>query len=370
MFFPKAMSELELIVPAGDLVNVAKVLGGKGIFHQVEAGSIGSKDHQRQDSWGKSAAAYAALERRIQTLIQNLAIDGPPVQPTEIGDPVDLEQARGQVDGIEQEFRAVGDRMARAAKTAETLKAHKQQLSAIADIDLDVTTIKDSRYLLSILGTIPVANVGRLQTSLARVPHVFLTLREDSHRPVVWIGGTVSNRDVFERATRSAYLEPLVLPEGYHGSPSDVIKGIDVEIAAGERELEALRAALRSLAERHTAALSRLAWNVHASRALAEAVLKFGRLRHTYIIVGWAPTQSMNDLLTRIRSTSKETIIETTRADRAGDRRNVPVALQTSRTPAAIPDACYHVRPTEVRGGGSHMAHRPHIPPAIRGDVW
>ena len=29
---------------------------------------------------------------------------------------------------------------------------------------------------------------------------------------------------------------------------------------------------------------------------LTEAILKFGRLRHTYVIVGWVPTDSIGDL--------------------------------------------------------------------------
>ena len=86
-----------------------------------------------------------------------------------------------------------------------------------------------------------------------------------------------------------------------------------------------------ALAQKHAGALSQLAWDVHASRSLTEAILKFGRLRHTYVIVGWAPTDSLDDLLARVRQASKETIIESTRVNRAGDRRNVPVALQSSR---------------------------------------
>ena len=37
MFFPKAMTEVELIVPAKDLVAVTKVLGSRGNFQQVDS---------------------------------------------------------------------------------------------------------------------------------------------------------------------------------------------------------------------------------------------------------------------------------------------------------------------------------------------
>ena len=41
MFFPKAMTELELIVPAKDLVAVTKVLGSRGNFQQIDSTYLG-----------------------------------------------------------------------------------------------------------------------------------------------------------------------------------------------------------------------------------------------------------------------------------------------------------------------------------------
>ena len=41
MFFPREMTEVELIVPSKDLLGVAKVLSGHGIFHQVDSTYLG-----------------------------------------------------------------------------------------------------------------------------------------------------------------------------------------------------------------------------------------------------------------------------------------------------------------------------------------
>ena len=37
MFFPETMTEVELIVPSKDLLVVTKVLGNKGVFHQIDS---------------------------------------------------------------------------------------------------------------------------------------------------------------------------------------------------------------------------------------------------------------------------------------------------------------------------------------------
>ena len=93
------------------------------------------------------------------------------------------------------------------------------------------------------------ANVSRLQTSLARVPHTFLILRQDTGKPVVWLAGTKSNSDVLERAARSAYLNPLVLPEEYQGTPSEIIKSLRDTIARTQKHTEELNAELAHIGQ-------------------------------------------------------------------------------------------------------------------------
>ena len=148
MIFPKEMSEIELIVPTRDLLPVTKILAGNGVFHQVEAGGIGGdKQNQRDDGWGDSAAAYAGLERRIQSLLQSLGIQGLPAQLGAAGDLLDLEHARSAVEGIERSVHAVVEHNAQLAKTLDTLRTHRKQLTAIADVELDVQSVQQSRLL-------------------------------------------------------------------------------------------------------------------------------------------------------------------------------------------------------------------------------
>ena len=41
MFFPEAMTEIELIAPSKDLLAVTKVLGNHGVFHQIDSTYLG-----------------------------------------------------------------------------------------------------------------------------------------------------------------------------------------------------------------------------------------------------------------------------------------------------------------------------------------
>jgi V/A-type H+-transporting ATPase subunit I len=326
------MSEIELIVPSKDLLRVTQVLSGHGVFHQVDSGYAGlGSDSGAADSWKEKAATYAALERRVQLAAQALGVrEGPPAS-TDLPDVVDVETVLPALESIEKEVKQATDQLAEERKRLERLQSDLRQLEPVADVDLNMSGLRSSHYLFPMLGVMPAENVTRLQTSLARVPHLFLILTADSKKPVVWLAGTQSNRDVLQRAARSAYLEPLSLPSEYEGTPREVMSTLQREVKASEDKIGELESALLRLAEVHGKRLSNLAWEIHASRTLTDAILRFGRLRHTYVMVGWVPTDELEILTLRLKQGSKEILIETVPANRIGDKGSVPVALQKSK---------------------------------------
>lgn len=329
MFFPKEMMEIELIVPAKDLLAVTKVLSGHGVFHQADSSypSLGSGN-----TWQESAAGYAGLERRIQVIMQTLSIDeGQPQANKEFETMGDLDVIRSTVEGMEDEVKQATDQRIAEKKRLEQLESTLHQLQPVADIDLDISSMRNSRYLFSMLGQIPAANVERLQTSLARVPNVFLTLRSDISKPVVWLAGTQANADVLERAARSAYLSPLTLPEEYQGTPAKIIAALQITIESTNRKIADLEQTLAQIGKTRIEQLRALLWDVHASRVMAEAIVRFGQLRYTYVVTGWVQSDDMESLTQRLKTASKEILIETLPTTRSGFNSNVPVAMQNSK---------------------------------------
>jgi V/A-type H+-transporting ATPase subunit I len=332
MFFSKAMSEIELIVPSKDLLPVMKILSGHGVFHQADSSypALGLAAGA-PNSWQDKASAYAALERRVQIVMQALGVDEGQPPSTDFQDVVETDAVAPTIERIEAEVKGATDELTEEQRRAEELQSTLRQLEPVTDIDVNLGSLRKSHYLTSMLGLMPAANVGRLQTSLARVPHTFLILRADSQKPVVWLAGTQSNTDVLDRAARSAYLEPLTLPEGYEGTPNEIIKSVHNELEQTQRKIDELRAKLNELARTYARQLQALLWQLHASRTLTDAIVRFGQLRHTYVVVGWVPADDLEVLTQRIKYASKETLIETIPTSRHGDNRNVPVALQNSK---------------------------------------
>src|ERR1051325_3433317 len=98
MFFPEAMTELELIVPSKDLLAVTKVLGNVGVFHQIDSAYLGL-ENLGPNTWQEKAAAYSTLERRIQVIMQNLNLEEK-YAGTNVDSVVELEPLQAPVDRI------------------------------------------------------------------------------------------------------------------------------------------------------------------------------------------------------------------------------------------------------------------------------
>jgi len=332
MLFPEPMSEVELIVPSKDLLAVTKVLGNRGVFHQIDSTYLGL-ENLGPNTWQEKAAAYSTLERRIQVIMQNLNLEEKYVGTSNVDSISDLEPLQSAVDRIEAEVKQVSDQLAAEKKNLEQLESQLHQLEPIADANANVGALRKSTYMHSVLGILPAENVSRLETSLSRVPHAFFTLREDPKKPVVWILGPRSNADVIDRAVKSAYLNPLTLPEEFEGTPAEITQSLRKAIEASKQKISELNAALARLAETHKQELYGLLWDVHVTRMIADAIARFGQLRHTYVVVGWVPSDQLDMLVQRLKQASKEILVEARQIEPAGHHANVPVSL---RNPGAL----------------------------------
>ncbi|HEU0296206.1 MAG TPA: hypothetical protein VFR47_25950, partial [Anaerolineales bacterium] len=148
MFFPKAMTEVELIVPAKDLVAVTKVLGSRGSFHQIDSTYLGIES-LGPNTWQEKAATYSTLERRIQAIMQTLNLAEEYVGVPNLDSAVDVDALQAAVERIEAEVKATSDQLNAEKKDLEQFESHLHQLEPIADLNVDVGALRKSKYLYS-----------------------------------------------------------------------------------------------------------------------------------------------------------------------------------------------------------------------------
>lgn len=332
MFFPEAMTELELIIPEKDLLPVTKALTGQGIFHQVDASYLSSDDASNVDgTWKEQAAAYSALERQILFIMQALSIEESSPSSIDEDTMIDLETVRPQVEQIEQDVKDSNEQLLEYENKLEELQNHISQLEPIAEVDFDISLLRDQQYIHSVLGTMPVVNLERLETSLARILYVLTTLRKEGEDAIVLLTGAQFNADIIDRAARSAYLNPFELSATHAGTPSEIIESHNQKIEAIQKDIESQKSTIKQLHNTYEKQLQTLLWEVRGSKLLADAMARFGKLNYTYLIVGWVPSSKLESLKQKLKQISNNIVIEATPSLQRGSMtHNVPVALENS----------------------------------------
>ena len=329
MLFPEEMTELELIVPEKDLLGITRTVAGWGVFQQIDTSNMGSKvGVESAESWRDRAASYALLERQLTVLMQTLSVEEglpPPAQP----DLLDISSIRDQVERIEHEVRDSTAQLTVNEKKISQLQNQLRELEPIADTNLDLGVLRQPRYIHSILGVMPIANIERMKTSLSRTPQVLEILNQDRENAVVWLTGTQANADILERAARSAFLNPLdISREAQNGTPSEMIVSLNNSVKAATDQIGQHKIEIHQLRERYDTELRDLFWRAHASRLLADVMAHYGKLNYTYLIVGWVPSSKKGKLEAQLRQVSKNIIIDSRTSKRTGHaNQHIPVAM-------------------------------------------
>ena len=328
MFYPEPMTQIEIVVPEQHVLAATNVVAESGMFHQVDASYLSSETGLgTTEDWSKKSTAAAALERRLLAVMKTLGIkEGSP--PADLASMTDVEAVQPMAERLEQQVEGVIEDLADEQKELEKLQNYVRQLEPIADVGIQVGALRNPRYVFSVLGIIPVEHVQRLRTSLEHIPAVLLPLRQDSRRAVVVLSGTQQHADILERAARSAYLSPLNLPDDYQGTPREVIAALRTDIEHMQTQIADQKGVIAELRESRGEQLQTLLWRARASRMLADALARYGRLRYMYVIVGWVPTRGLDALTSRLRHISGEILIEAIPSTRGRADTNVPVALR------------------------------------------
>jgi V/A-type H+-transporting ATPase subunit I len=329
MFFPEQMTEVELVLPAEKAVAVTGVLAKAGVFHQLDSSYASTEmELESTDGWQQRSSAFAVLERRLLSIMEFLGVEEGTPPPVDMSTVTDAEAAEAATDQLEKHVQVVTGGLAKQRERMELLQSYVRQLEPIRQVEAPVNILGEAEYVFSMLGVIPVDNLERLQMSLGHVPFTLLTLWKDNQRAVVLLAGMQQHADILDRAARSAYLNPLSLPEEYQGTPQQIIERLHSEIGQVHQKMVEQKGETAKLRDEYHEQLRALLWRTRTGRMLASALARFGKLRYTYLTVGWVPMSRLTTLVGQLKQVSEDILIETSLARRGRAERDIPVSLK------------------------------------------
>ena len=248
MFYPQEMTEIELVVPEQDVVKVTGMLASKGVFQQIDSSYlIPDSEVKSAQEWRERYSQYYELERRLISAMKLLDLNEGQLQESTRTSLAELKEIRPEAEHLEQQVTELQDCLNETQKRIDKLQGYLQQLEPVADLDIPLESLLESRYVLAMFGLMPLVNLKRIKVSLSKIPFVLLDLKHIDEHAVVLLLGTKKNAEIVNRAARSAYLNPLSIPEGYPGTPREIIAKITGEVHTVKRTVPITAGAERAV---------------------------------------------------------------------------------------------------------------------------
>jgi len=328
-WFSERMTAVEIEVPDRYARRVTEVLANDGLLQLEDISYLNtSKEHGYAQDCQTKAIQFANLEKQLSETMQTLKInleEAPDKQFKMLSDPEQLQPFANQ---LSQEVQESSQVISETQKKIAHLRHNIDLLEPLSDVDIPFDRIRNRRYIFSILGTMPSSNIDRFKTSMAKVPFVLLVLKQTTELAIVLLIGLRQNKDYLQRTARGAYLSGIDLSDTYQGTPAQIIASIKAEIDVLEEQVGNANQEVDRIRENRSVRLQDLYWHVRYSRLMCEALMRYGRLKHGYLIAGWLPSNQLEVLTNDLTAISPEILIDIKQPGEERDLSKTPIVME------------------------------------------
>ena len=328
-FSPQRMAEIEIEVPERFVRKVTEALADEGVLFVENASYLSSDPGSMQrGEWQQKAADFASLERQILATMKSLGIDTGEMPDESLKMLTEPAQLQAFANQMENDASQAINEMTETRKEVERLTSYIELVQPFVDLDIPLDAIRNRRYLFSILGTIPHGKIERFKLSMANIPFALVVLKETKEHAIVLLLGTRRHKEYLRRAARSAYLNTIDLPDEYQGTPAEILNQLQQEIVTLDSKILSANDTVNSLRAAQAQKLQHLYWHVRVSQKMADTMTRYGKLRQSYLIVGWVPSNQLKALESRLHEISQEVLIDVKTNPDSPQMKSAPIALQ------------------------------------------
>lgn len=301
MFIPTPLHKLNIFVLEEDIGQVTTTLARLKILDLSESKARGAWSDQEIAPWTELAETYADLKRRSEKLLEILEIkpDGLPAPERLLpkSDALHLEQV---LEEVESTVLAWQDRREELERKTEQLQALAHEMEWLPALDISVEEMRSLRYLHLVLGTIPRETLERLEIVLFRIPFVIVPVHEYEEKVLLFAATDKDHAPILDRTLRSAFLEPLTLPEDLHGSPQEVLQQLKDRLNEVEERRDKQEQERRRLVQQWEEQLVTL-WGRSANNAaITTTINRLARYEEVFLMTGWVPASELDHVVSKI----------------------------------------------------------------------
>jgi len=341
------MQKASLIVHQNYLEDVIKNLHETGLMEIIDISKeyTDTLDNIEKATMHPDAEALTTYELRLTRLIDILKKIKPKktgikaLLHPELPEKKDIEDHKidelfsyveGILSEIEHGILAHEQKLQEFNEKIEIFNSDIEQLNYIYDLDLDISSFKESEFIIIKAGL--TNDLDSLKTELSKIEKLFIRSKQFGHRKKIqWavvIAAHISNKEEIEKICREKISEFSF--DVSSGRPKDLLKSLNKKIEEIEKEKSNIYSDLQVYVKDQLDDLLALREEIQLERVRKEVSRNFAKTQSTYIIKGWLLEKNVNVLKDAVTAISNDNIIcEFDKPSRNPD--NPPTYIKTPR---------------------------------------
>jgi V/A-type H+/Na+-transporting ATPase subunit I len=296
---PEPMRHLTIVVLASELEVTTRAIARVGVLHLLDVHRmVESLATIRPYDMSQQLARLDALAHTLDSVLAFFDIAPPEPGVVPEGGALDLRAVEGRAAALAEQAQQLRQRLREATDQGTQVEHLSRNVRALAPLGLPLDQLRGLRYVHLTSGLLPERNLPRLHESLARVPHVIAPTGKAGPDGRILVAALClrHERDVLERAARSAQLEAVELPVRLSGTPEEITAQLQAQFDAQQSARAALEAERHENGERVADECRRLRALVERERLLVEAQRHMAHSERTALIAGWVPAVLAGEL--------------------------------------------------------------------------
>ncbi len=301
MFKPLEMMKVALQILHSDSAKVTHVIAKQGLFHLLDSQKLspstiklGSEDVQ------ETLTRYTMIEQGLKSLFQQLSIGRALRKDLEIEPLREIEVVEDAVKRIQNALSSTANEIGRIEREREEKSSQAMLLQSIVAAAPDLDVLRKFSYFYKRVGFIVTKDIARLEASLTSINLLLVPLITLDRRTLIAALCSSKDKDVLDRALKSAYVEQVELPDFSQGNLQDVIAGLERDVTALAEKKTALSKGLKETQKEIVQELQLLREKVSLALMILKAHAFYAKGSRSYVIQGWVPKDRITEFETEI----------------------------------------------------------------------
>ncbi|GHU66253.1 V-type ATP synthase subunit I [Spirochaetia bacterium] len=290
MMRPRKMKQLELTVLSRDADSVIEFLGRRGVMHFAEEDTSGGVPAEVGSTQAMDEAVYHHIREnldKLQTASAYLGLELPKEPEENTRFPGETEEAL--TDKITAAVSSLSQRENDQNQEKRKIDEALTEAKAFANLNAPFADLDQLSYLTLRVGHLDSRRQEDLKETLADRAVIIPLDSPGSGGNRVLAAASRKGRFALDSELKKANFQPIAIPEGYKGVPTELLSGLEDRLKNVDLELEDIEGRKKAFKEEYGVNLVSLSCSYLMAGIMERLKAKLVSTKNVYFLTGWMP---------------------------------------------------------------------------------